>query len=133
MFKTSFFSIAATLALALTSCIEPYEPEIESKDAVKLVVTGQVNKGDKVQNVNISTTSQVSEPKYFPVMDCKVKIIDARNNQYEAIDMKDGNYHITIPESELTIGSSFKVDIVVPDGTHIVSDFDELPDCHEVD
>lgn len=128
----NIFSIAI-IALILVACVKHYEPVIESKDAVKFVVTGEVNKGDEVQRINVSTTSPVSSPKYFPVTGCVVKIIDGKGNSYLATDMQDGNYEAKIPESELTPGNSFKVDIVVPGGINIVSDFEQIHDCPEVD
>jgi len=133
MIKGSFFGLLVVAAFAVSSCVEPYQPEITYTDAVKFVITGQVNKGDEVQNINITTTSPVSKPLYLPVSGCRVKIIDSENNTYEATDMNDGNYQAIIPENRLVPGSSFKVDIVVPDGTHIVSDYDSLSDCPEVD
>jgi hypothetical protein len=121
------------MSLLFSSCIKSYEPQIDVSDAVKFVVTGQVNKGDDFQYVNISTTSSMSKPKYNLVTGCIVTIIDDQNNQFEAIDMKDGNYKAEIPKNELSAGSAFKVDIVASDGTHIVSDFDQLPDCPAID
>jgi hypothetical protein len=50
-----------------------------------------------------------------------------------ATDMLDGNYETIIPQSEMMPGTSFKVDIVVPGGINIVSDFDQIHDCPEVD
>jgi hypothetical protein len=121
------------LALMLASCIKSYEPVIESSDAVKYVVSGQVNKGDTVQRINISRTSPIKEPWYFPVSYCTVKILDDKGNSYPAIDLHDGNYEATIPVSELKTGASFKVDIKLPDGVNIVSDFDQINDCPDVD
>jgi len=114
------------LILLCTSCVKIYQPPIKDKDAVKFVVYGQVNKGDKVQRVTVSTSSPISEPRLFPVKGCIAKIIDGKGNIYLTKEVKDGTYETTIPESELVSGSSFKVDILVPDGTNIVSDFDQL-------
>lgn len=125
--------LIAAVVLFLVSCVKRYEPEIESGDSIKFVVTGGVNKGDDIQRVNVSTTSPVSAPKYFPVAGCVVKIIDGKGNSYLATDMQDGNYETKIPESELVPGNSFKLDIVVPGGTNIVSDFEQIHDCPEVD
>jgi hypothetical protein len=121
------------LTLLLASCVKRYEPEIESKDAVKFVVSGEVNKGDDIQHVNISTTSPVSQPKNFPITGCVVKIIDDKGNSYTATDMLDGNYDVQIPQNKLVTGTSYKVDILVPGGINIVSDFDQMHDCPEVD
>lgn len=121
------------LIIMLSSCIKHYEPEISGSDAVKFVITGQVNRGDNIQRINISKTSSLSESKYLPVTGCKVKILDDKGNIYEAIDQKDGNYITVIPESKLAIGSSFKVEINTPEGINIVSDFDQIHDCPDVD
>ncbi len=133
MLQNKTYFLIAFISLFLASCVKRYEPEIESKDAVKFVVTGEVNRGDEVQRINISTTSPVSLPRYFAVTDCDVKVVDDKGNSYSATDMRDGNYEIAIPQSELTPGTSFKVDIIVPGGTNIVSDFDKIHDCPEVD
>lgn len=133
MHRNNIFSIITLLFLMLTSCIKSYEPVIESNDAVKYVVSGQVNRGDTVQHVNVSRTTPVKEPWYFPIAYCTVKIYDDKGNSYDGIDMRDGNYEITIPQSELITGASFKVDIKLPDGTNIVSDFDQITDCPDVD
>lgn len=87
MYRKSIFFLTVILIQVLTSCIKRYEPEIKREDAVKFVVRGQVNKGDKIQHVNISTSSPVSQPLYIPVTGCTVKIIDDKGNTYPAIDM----------------------------------------------
>lgn len=125
--------IITLLSVVLASCIKRYDPEIESKDAVKFVVTGQVNRGDDIQCVNVSTTSPVSMPRYIPVIGCTVKIMDDKGNSFTATDTQDGNYEVAIPQTNLTVGTSFKVDILVPGGINIVSDFDQIHDGPEVD
>jgi hypothetical protein len=121
------------LIFMLTSCIKRYEPVIESNDAVKFVVTGQVNLGDTIQHINISTTSSISNPKYIPVANCQVKVIDGKGNYYNANDVQNGNYELYIPVNELIPGSSFKVDVVTQEGVNLVSDFDLMHECPEVD
>jgi len=133
MYQNKFIYIATMLMLVLTSCIQRFDPEIKSSDIVKYVVTGQVNKGDKIQRVSVSTTSLLSKPNKIPVMGCTVKIIDAKGNEYLAEDAWYGNYDVEIPQSELVPGNSFKVDIMIPGGTHIVSDFDMIQDGPPVD
>ena len=100
---------------------------------MKYVVTGGVNRGDSIQHVSISTASLLSMPKFVPIVSCNVKIIDAKGNEYKGRDMLDGTYDFKIPETELVPGNSFKIDIVVPAGDHIVSDYDLLNDGPPVD
>ncbi len=133
MLRNKFSLLCVLLFIIQTSCIKRFDPEIQSTDAVKFVVTGQVNKGDEIQRVNISTSSPVSNPKLYPVAGCNVKIIDDKGNLYLADDMLNGNYQIFIPQSELSVGSSFKVDIFVPGGVNLVSDFDQIHDGPDID
>jgi len=121
------------LIMILSSCIKRYEPDIKGTDAVKYVITGQVISGDQIQVVNVGTASPISKPAIIPVTGCTVKIIDAKGNTYPAIDVWNGNYNVSIPQSELVPGNSFKVDIQVQGGAHIVSDFDQIQDCPVVD
>ncbi len=121
------------LAFLITSCVKHYEPVIKSNDAVKYVVSGQVNMGDAVQHINISKTSPISKPGYLSVAGCQVNVVDDKGNSYSASDVGGGDYDLSIPESALVHGASFKVDIVTPDGVNIVSDFDYVNECPEVD
>ena len=121
------------LALILSSCIQRFEPEIKSSDATKYVVTGGVNRGDSIQRVSISTASLLRMPKFVPIVSCNVRIIDAKGNEYKGRDMLDGTYEFKIPDTELIPGNSFRVDITVPSGAHIVSDFDQLNDGPPID
>ncbi len=100
---------------------------------MKYVVTGGVNRGDTIQHVSISTASLLRMPKFVPIVSCNVKIIDEKGNEYKGRDMLDGTYEFNIPETELVPGNSFRIDIVVPAGDHIVSDYDLLNDGPPVD
>lgn len=133
MHRNRFLYIIALLALMLTTCIKPYEPFIESKDASKYVVSGQVVKGEDIQYVNVSATSPISKPEYIPVTGCQVTISDDKGNNFEAADQSDGNYTFHIPDSYLTTGTAFMVSVLTPAGINIASDFDTLNECPEVD
>jgi len=133
MRRNKIVIVVTMLTMMLTSCIKNYEPVIESKDAVKVVVSGQVNQGDTIQRINISSTSTVSEPWYIPIEGCTVEILDDKGNTYSAVDMRHGNYETIIPLSELKEGASFKLNILMPGGVNIVSDFDQIHDCPDVD
>jgi hypothetical protein len=133
MHRNKIIIVVAVLTLWLTSCIKSYEPVIESKDASKYVVSGQVSTGDQVQRVNISMTSSIGKPKYIPVTNCSVTIFDDKGNAYPASDTEDGNYMFYVPETAQVAGSRFKVIIVTQDGDSIVSDFDQMQNCPDVD
>ncbi len=133
MYQNKIALLGLFFMLALTSCIKRYDPVIERTDAVKYVITGQVNRGDHVQRVNIGTTSPFIKPAIIPITGCIVKIIDGKGNTYPAIDVWNGNYDAIVPESELIPGNTFKIDIQILGGDHIVSDFDQIQDAPDVD
>lgn len=133
MRQNSIHILITMLALLLTSCIKTYEPLIQNMDAEKFVVSGQVNQGDTVQSISISKTSQLEDPVNTPVSGCIVNITDDKGNSYPATEVKNGNYESMIPKSELKEGASFKVDIRLPTGDNIVSDFDQINGCPDVD
>jgi len=79
--------------------------------------------------------SPVGDPQYIPVSGCYVRISDDKKNQFvmqESIP-GEGIYKVQIDQSYLTPGTSFKINIITPDGTGIESDFDRMPKCPEVD
>jgi hypothetical protein len=131
MYQNNFCFILLTLML--TSCLKSYEPVIKSSDAGKYVVSGQVNNGDAVHRINVSIATPIYEPTNKPVAGCTVKILDDKGNSFATIDMKNGNYEAIIPKNELKAGTSFKADVILPGGDHIVSDFDQIQDCPDVD
>jgi hypothetical protein len=120
----------------ISSCIKRYDPEINSSDTNKLVVTGQVIKGNAIQLITISQTAAINEPKskYFvPVTGCRVVIVDDQGSSYNATETGKGKYESSIPANKLIVGASFKVQILTPGGENIVSDFDVLLDCPDLD
>jgi hypothetical protein len=132
MYKGKLVFTALILTMMLTSCIKRYDPNIKASDTVKYVVTGQVIRGDSVQLIHISLTTSLALQKNITISGSIVKIIDSKGNEYPGTDNFDGNYKVIIPEAELIPGNKFMLDIQVPAGNHIVSDFDELTDCPPV-
>jgi hypothetical protein len=111
-------------ALSLVSCITQFEPEIAPHDLNKLVVSGLVTDNGTEQTVNISRAISLSEYNQKAVAGCTVIISDDKGHEFPMTDAFDGNYHCRIDPIFVTQGSSFKVDIVTPDGDNIASDFD---------
>jgi hypothetical protein len=133
MLRNKIICLGVIFAAMLTSCIKSYEPVIESKDAVKFVVSGQVSSGDLIQRINVSMTSSISDPEYIPVSGCTVTVLDDKGNSFAATDVTKGNYEVYIPETNLIKGTSFKVEIVTPDNVILVSDFDQMQECPDMD
>lgn len=120
-------------AIMLNSCFKAYEPEIEGTDARKLVVSGVVTDLGGDQKVSISMSSFINEPEEIPVTGCTVTISDDLGHQFQLVDSANGDYYGRIAASYLTPGSSFKVEIITPDGDKIISDYDRFSSCPEID
>lgn len=133
MLQTSTMLRFLMLALVVTSCIKPFEPNIKSSDAHKYVVSGQVTNVDELQTVNVSRTSSINDPQYIPVTGCVVQIIDDKGNKFDMADMYDGNYTTTIDAILMASGSSFMVEVNTPDGEKLVSEFDQISTSPPVD
>lgn len=136
MRQNNIWLIAALFTLMFSSCIKRYEPDIPRNEAVKFVITGQVTKGADVQRINVSTSAPITDPSYkyyVPVKGCVVRILDDKGNAYRLTDLLNGNYETVIPDSKLVGGTSFKVELVTPKGIQIVSDYDKLEECPDVD
>jgi len=121
------------LAIMIPSCIVPYEPNIESKNINKFVVSGQVIDNNDYQTVSVSTSSPVSEPEYIPVSGCMVRIFDDKGNVFSMQETGPGIYKCRIAANYLIPGTSFKVEIFTTDGVNIESDFDRMRECPAID
>ena len=117
----------------LPSCIIPYEPHIDNKDINKYVVSGQVTDQNGYQTVTVSKASPVGNPEYIPVSHCYIRIFDDKGNEFEMQESEEGVYKSRIDTYYLSPGTSFKLEILTPDGTSIVSDFDRMNECPDVD
>jgi hypothetical protein len=133
MLRNNIFISFLILVILLQSCIVPYEPNIDSKNLNKFVVTGQVSDNSDYQIVSISTSSSIGAPKYTPVSGCSVRIFDDTGNQFTMQEAEAGTYKVKIAANFLTPGASFKVEILTSDGVNIESDFDRMSECPPVD
>ena len=86
-----------------------------------------------MQTIYISKASDIGNPHYNPVSGCDVKIIDGEDHIFQLDENEEGVYQGFINQEYLYIGSAFKTEIVTPEGELIISDFDTLQDCPEID
>ncbi len=121
------------------SCIEEYMPIIKTKDAEQYVVNGHITNEEGYQSVKISYSTSiktdVSIPDYIPISNCNVIIRDDKGNSFELIEdiNSPGKYITWIDKVYLNVGTSYKIDIITPEGVEISSDYDEMTDCAEID
>jgi hypothetical protein len=131
--RTKIILIVLTIALILSSCILPFEPNIEVKNINKLVVSGQLNDNTEYQTVYISKASSVGKPDFIPLSNCYVRIFDAEGNEFDMAEELPGTYKGIVDRGYMTPGSSFMIKILTPDGDNIESDFDMINECPDID
>ena len=121
------------MSFLLASCITPFEPDIESSEVNKYVVSGLVSDKNEIQTISVSMASPVSDPRYIPVSDCNVLIKNNIGNEFLMTESAPGLYRGVISRNYLAPGNLFKVEIMTPDGIRIESDFDRMEECPDVD
>ncbi len=121
------------LPLFLASCIKAFDPQIKGSDSKKYVVMGRVSTADTMQTVNVSLSSPISRPQYEAVNGCTVTIMDDRSNKFPLYEVGNGDYIGKIDPSFMFPGASFMVEVIVPDGTRIISDYDQMQSCPNID
>jgi len=123
------------LGFTNTSCIDFFHPRLNGESDNKYVIDGTINDRDSLQVITISTTSTVSKPNFNPLSYCKVKVIDDIGNTFifEENVKERGKYESKIDNKFLKPGISYQVQVETASGIEIVSDFDKMPECPDVD
>jgi hypothetical protein len=81
----------------------------------------------------VSLASSIEKPKFVPVNNCSVQIIDSDNNVFACnTNGVNGEYAIWIDGEFLTIGKAFKVIVYTPKDEIIESDYDTLKPCPDI-
>lgn len=126
------FSLMITLALVISSCIEPFHAEID--DEPKLIsIEGSLIKGSPWQRVVVSRTTSLSNPRYNPVQGCIVRVVDEENQVFTYEEHTDGVYILMIPDDELIPGRRYKLQIITPEGDEYESESVVLQKGVEID
>ncbi len=133
MSKLRKLFLFALSAYAFSSCIDLFNPDIDNDSVSKYVVDGRITDQEGYQTVTVSLTSTFKDPKFVPVNFCKVKLIDKDGNIFNLNEQGKGVYNIWMGKEYLYPGNSFKVEVLTPNGIEIVSDFDQMPDCPDID
>jgi hypothetical protein len=131
--RTKYIFILIILMVGFSSCIELYNPDLGSSSIVKYVVDGQITDQEGYQKVSISISSTFENPDFTPLSYCQVKIIDNLGNSFDLEETGWGNYRVWMGQEYLKAGNSYQVNITTPSGIVIVSDYDQMPECADVD
>jgi hypothetical protein len=123
--KNRFIIVLVSLILVALSCISPFAPEYKG-GADFLVVDGSLIKGYDTQVINISRSSSISQPKYNPVENCNVKIVDESGNEFVFTEGSKGKYEANIDDALLSYNTRYKLVFDTPSGENYESGYQEL-------
>lgn len=126
MLRINGFLLVLAFA-AFTSCIKPYDPEIDASATTKYVVAGRVTSSGGLQTVEVSRTSSVTSPKYLPVEGCQVSVFDGTGREFILAPTTPGKYAEWIDPEYLQPGNSFFVRVLTPEGDFLESVPDRMP------
>jgi hypothetical protein len=114
-------------------CIEPYVPYLKESTVGGFVVNGEVSNQEGYQQVTVSLSSDISNPEYLPLPGCKGSIEDDHGNSFNLEEFEPGSYRAWMDQEHLKPGTSYMIRIHTPSGDEIVSDYDKMPQCPEID
>ncbi|MCK4893452.1 MAG: DUF4249 domain-containing protein [Calditrichia bacterium] len=121
------------IAWMLPSCIEEFVPDIEAGDSSKYVVFGELTTEQEDQIISVSLVSSIRDPQRIPLNDCFVRIVDSNGKSFSGTEFEDGKYKVRIPLENLSIGDEYRLEIETAAGAKLVSDFEELLACPDID
>ncbi|MCA1747673.1 MAG: DUF4249 domain-containing protein, partial [Bacteroidales bacterium] len=113
--------------------IEEYNPQIDLDDVRLYVVEGRVTDKEGLHSIFVSRASSVYNPERIPVQSCDVRIYDKNENEFVASEHSGGEYKAYIPGERLFPGAAFKLEVTTPEGDLLVSEYDTLRHCPEID
>jgi hypothetical protein len=119
--------------LLVAACIEPYDPGMRGEAGNKFVVMGEVTDQEGYQFVHVSMASPIGNPEFIPLGGCDIEIYDDKGNTYKLEEFSEGAYRVWIKKEMLLPGTSFQLNLFTPSGVNVVSDFDRMPECADID
>jgi hypothetical protein len=117
--------VVVSLILIALSCISPFTPNYQG-GADFLVVDGSLIKGYGAQVINISRSASISQPKYYPLENCHVKIVDESGNEFVFTEGSRGKYVANIDDALLNYNTRYKLVFNTPSGENYESGYQKL-------
>jgi hypothetical protein len=121
------------ILLLFAGCIEPYTPNLQGEAENTYVVSGEVTNKEGYQYVSVSKAAPIDKPLQIPVAGCILNIEDNQGHVFNMDEFSNGQYRVWIDQQFLQAGTSYRLQITLPDGDEIVSDYDTLHNCPEMD
>ena len=119
--------------VAFVSCLDPYYVNLGGTQNSKIVVYGQITNQEGYQTIHISLSSTINEPKYKPLSNCSVQLVDTVGNVFILSEYLKGEYKVWMNKENLLPGCKYCVKIKTPENLEILSDYDKMPEGSIID
>jgi len=123
------------LLVGLMSCVKIYEPDLTADDVQKIVVSGRLTEKEGFQQVEVSMTTSMVNPKLKYLPNCKVTLFSSDGKSWMYTQLNDEKYNLWLNKDELDLTESYYIEVITPGGERIVSEpesFSSNPDVNKV-
>ncbi|WP_416865786.1 MAG: DUF4249 domain-containing protein [Imperialibacter sp.] len=140
MFKTLSKNLTALftrfscilIALLLSTCVEPFEPEDPGFKSV-LVVDGFISNSTEPYTITLSRTAPLSSPGALPEAGAAVSVVDEEGEVYLFVETAPGVYQSDPNVFIGHIGGKYQLSIVASSGDQYQSDIVQLKQSPPID
>ena len=118
--KYFYFTLVAIFFI--TSCIEPFHPEVKKYEEL-LVIEGGITNEEPPYTIKLSLSTSIYNSKRQSVGNAEVQIIDSDNNIETFTEVEQGTYKSEINGMQGTVGKNYKLKITTLQGKIYETDF----------
>ncbi len=119
--------------VVFSSCEEPYWPELGNKYEDLLVVEGRITNQPGPYTIRLSHSTTLLYPKYFPLSDYEVIIMDDAGHIETLTESEPGIYETEPDGIRGIVGRSYKITLNSPTGNSYTSDYERLREPMQID
>lgn len=120
------FIIILLSAAIVSSCIDPYWPEIDKYQG-DLVIDGMITNGPGPYLIRLQTSTSISSPSIKPLSGAEVFITDDLGNIEFFHESEKGLYTNTSSDFKGEIGRSYQLTVSIADNKTYTSTWEKLP------
>lgn len=117
---------------SLMSCVEKYWPNIDKYENL-MVVDGLVTNGSDTTVVNLSVSTSMNDSELLPLSGAEVYISDQNSLIFQLVELEIGSYRVTSNDFTPSIGNSYQLHIIHPNGKKYESDICLLTEPSPID
>lgn len=124
--------VTLPMIILFSTCIEPFEPDIDKYESA-IVIVGELVETDSIQQVEVSISSNYNDRKLLPVTGCVIYVEDDKGNVFNYFEIEDGKYICHIEPAYLNVGTSYRLVVNTSEGNTYASEFDKMLECPDID